>query len=146
MGNAVRTSSCAGSVSETELSLHSSQPLASGVHRSKCRLTYAQQKGRTLDHVLEDQACLCFLRRIHALVSDFSNDISCTVIIYSVHGVLRNLLLPCSWNHLLQLISCPEFIPHPCHCTEGHSWFTPAACCSPYSRRWPYYRTKAFSL
>lgn len=145
MGNAVRTSSCAGSVSEGGRAL-SPQFLAStsGIHRSKCLLTYAQQKGRTLDQVLEDQACLCFLCRIRAWASDFSNDISCAVIIYSVHGVLRNLLLPCSWNHLLQLISCPEFIPHPCHCTDGPPWFTPAACCSPYSRRWRCYSHQGF--
>lgn len=133
-----------GSVSETELSLHSSQPLASGVHSSKCPLTYLQQKWRTLDQVLEDQACLGFLLGIHASVTDFSNDISCAVIIDSVQGVLRNLLLPCSWNHVLELISCPEFIPHPCHCTDGPSWFTPAAFCSPYSRRWPCYSHQGF--
>lgn len=69
---------------------------------------------------------------------------SCAVIIYSVHGVLRNLLLPCSWNHLLQLISCPEFIAHPCHCTDGPSWFISAACCSPYSRRLQCYSHQDF--
>lgn len=53
---------------------------------------------------------------------------SCAVIIHSVHGVLWDLLLPCSWNHLLQLISCPEFIPHPCHCTDSMALMVHPSC------------------